>query len=353
MGRPRSRTGRAFATMEPMTPLGPGRHTFDLLVDLDESTRRAFVARLTAKNLVAGELLFRQGESASQFGFVQSGTFEVVRSEGGRTRPLATVGEGSILGEMGVLRQGAREADVICRTPGEVMLGDRDVLVNLLDQPGVVERLQRLITTRLAEDTNPVLVRTRNAEFALLPLLERDREAFVAGLRALSDESLYRRFFTGGQPSASMVDRLLALDYIDHFAWVVATPDASEGVAVARYHRDREARQRAEAAFAVADGQQGKGIGTMMLGALAVAARAAGIAQLRAEVLSDNHAMRAVLNKAGAEWAPVEPGVVETVLDVETCTQLLDVGTIDRLDDAASRMFAAASLALTHTLEDD
>lgn len=336
-----------------MTPQLPGSHPPDLLADLDESARREFLERLTTHLFKAGQLLFRQGESASQFGLVQSGTFEVVRSDGERTRHLATVGEGSIVGEMGVLRQGPREADVICRTPGEVLVGDRYALLDLLDQPGVVERLQLLITTRLAEDTNPVLVRTNQAEFALLPLLERDREAFVAGLRALSDESLYRRFFTGGQPSDSMVDRLLALDYIDHFAWVVATPDASEGVAVARYHRDRDDRQRAEAAFAVADGQQGKGVGTMMLGALAVAARAAGINQLRAEVLSDNHAMRAVLNKAGAEWEPIEPGVVETILDVETCTQLLDDDTVDRLDDAASKMFAAAGLALTHSLDDD
>ncbi|MCB0975123.1 MAG: GNAT family N-acetyltransferase [Actinobacteria bacterium] len=320
---------------------------FDVLSEGDEEQLCSIVASLEQRKYAEEEVLFTQGDGATTFALVNGGQFEIVRTDDAVQRSWALVGPGSILGEMGVLRQRPRVATVICRQPGEVLLGDRTQLVALIETPGVLDRMQLLITTRLAEDTEPVLVATRDSAFAFRPLVPRDRDAFVAGLKALSNRSLYRRFFTGGQPSDRIVDRLLALDYIDHFAWAVMSPDSGQGVAVARYNRERSDRTIAEVAFAVADELHGRGLGTAMLGALAVAARTAGITRLRAEVLTDNAAMRAVLDKVGAIWEPVEPGVVETLVDVAACDRLVDGATAAALGESVTKIFTATNLGLT------
>jgi RimJ/RimL family protein N-acetyltransferase len=101
-------------------------------------------------------------------------------------------------------------------------------------------------------------------------------------------------------------------------------------------------------AFAVVDDLQGRGIGTLLLGALATAAAAARIERFRAEVLADNRPMRAVLEKAGAEWSSVEPGVVQTEFDVAAARDLLDAATVARLETAVREIVTAAGLALAH-----
>ncbi|MCB0975485.1 MAG: hypothetical protein KDB86_13170 [Actinobacteria bacterium] len=62
-----------------------------------------------------------------------------------------------------------------------------------MDRPGVIERIHRLITIRLAEDTQPVTVHTTTGQatntFAVLPLLERDRDAFTKTIEPGTIES--------------------------------------------------------------------------------------------------------------------------------------------------------------------
>lgn len=62
----------------------------------------------------------------------------------------------------------------------------------------------------------------------------------------------------------------------------------------------------------MADAYQGRGIGTLLLGALAVAARVDGIEHFHARVLSDNPPARALGDKVNARWEHEEPGVVTT-----------------------------------------
>ena len=54
----------------------------------------------------------------------------------------------------------------------------------------------------------------------------------------------------------------------------------------------------------------------MLMEALAVAARAGGVVRFTARVLSDNYAMRAILDRYGAQWERDERGVVLAELDV-------------------------------------
>jgi RimJ/RimL family protein N-acetyltransferase len=119
------------------------------------------------------------------------------------------------------------------------------------------------------------------------------------------------------------------------------------GVGSARYVRERDNRDIAEVAFAVIDAYQGRGLGTLLLGALAVAARENGVRRFRARMLSDNVAMRAVLRRAGARMDFAEPGVLETLMDIPQFGEgLPDLATANALRDTARNVVVAADLAL-------
>jgi len=109
---------------------------------------------------------------------------------------------------------------------------------------------------------------------------------------------------------------LFEVDYVHHFVWV--TTDGFDGpvVADARFVRDESDATVAEVAFIVADAYQGKGIGTFLMGALAVAADYHGVQRFSARVLSENYPMRAILDRFGADWHREDLGVVTTVIDV-------------------------------------
>jgi GNAT superfamily N-acetyltransferase len=146
-----------------------------------------------------------------------------------------------------------------------------------------------------------------------------------------------------------VVDYLVDLDFVDHFAWMVSAVDQPGAplVASARYIRTTDDPETAEVAFGVGDDLQGRGIGTFLLGALAIAARENGVFRFSANVLADNAPMRAVLNKAGASWAHGEPGVITTVVRVPAPDALIgDATTAQALRESARQISAAASVAL-------
>ena len=82
-------------------------------------------------------------------------------------------------------------------------------------------------------------------------------------------------------------------DHVALAAWCNGNADMIVGVA--RFVRLRKGGDTAEAAVAVVDHMQRRGIAWLLLSHLAEAARERGILRFRAEVLSANHAVRALL----------------------------------------------------------
>jgi RimJ/RimL family protein N-acetyltransferase len=119
------------------------------------------------------------------------------------------------------------------------------------------------------------------------------------------------------------MDYLFEVDYVDHFVWVVT--DGGDPVADARFVRDQHDPTLAEIAFTVADAYQGRGIGTFLFGALAIAARVGGVEKFSGRMLSDNLPMRAMMDRFGASWRRDDVGVVSTVIDVPD-TRHLPIG---------------------------
>lgn len=313
----------------------------------------SFAERLESRLLGPGDQLMVEGEAGTFFAIIAFGQVAVTRDGPNGPEHLALVGAGSMIGELALLRQTPRTATVTATMPTLAITGGAEAFELLLDLPGVRDRIERVVSARLAEVVRPVHANMRDGTPILLrPLLPSDRDGVVVALREMSAESLQRRFFSGGQPTDQIIDYLVSIDYINHFAWLVLDARApTEGWATVRYVRRRDAADSAELAFAVKDAHQGRGLGTLLLGAIGAAASVGGIRDFTATLLSDNVPMRAVLAKANATFAFDEPGVTRAELMVQQATSLLGEALCRDIQSAARDVVTAAGLALTHTTD--
>lgn len=175
---------------------------------------------------------------------------------------------------------------------------------------GVLARLSvdRLETS--LRDGTPVVIR---------PIVPADRELLRTGFQRLSEESRLRRFLAPiSKLTEGQLDYLTNVDYWDHFAWVaIRADDPRSGLGVARYVRLPAEPTVGEAAVTVLDEYQRRGLGTLLLGLLAAAARTAGIERFRAYVLEENAPMRGLLAGLGAQSAFDSPGVVRVDIPLD------------------------------------
>jgi len=158
-------------------------------------------------------------------------------------------------------------------------------------------------------DGTPLLVR---------PILPDDKLMLLRAFDRLSPESRYARFFSPmPRLSAPLLDYFTEVDYDNHFAWVALSPEGHEdvGVGVARYVRTADPCV-AEAAVTVIDAYQRRGIGGLLLDALALEASEHGIRRLEGLVLAGNNSMLAVLHRARARVSPDGPGTVRFEIDL-------------------------------------
>jgi acetate---CoA ligase (ADP-forming) len=125
-----------------------------------------------------------------------------------------------------------------------------------------------------------------------------DAGALAAFFTGLSQESFYMRFHGIRRVDDDLVRHFLEPDWQERGVLVGELGDRV--VAVAEYMRLRD-ESAAEAAFAVADEHQGRGIGTRLLEQLALRAGEAGIQRFVAEVMPENRAMLGVFEGAGLE----------------------------------------------------
>jgi RimJ/RimL family protein N-acetyltransferase len=293
-------------------------------------------------------VLAREGEPGETFGLVLDGTVSVTREAPAGDRLLDEVGPGSILGELAVLRNRPRTATLTAKDTVLLAVGDREALELLLHIPVVYDRVRRLASARLARDLRPVPAFLKDGTGVLLrPLLPLDRGAFGAEVYRLSEGSLRRRFFSAQPPSQEMIDYLVDIDYVDHFAWLaVDGVDHQKGLATARFVRLAD-HSSAEVAFGTSEGYHGRGLATLLLGALGVAAEEGGIDILVGHVLEENAPMRAVFAKADARSFFDEPGVLRVTMQSSAAAGILNPDLRSELAAAVHDIVTAASLALS------
>lgn len=151
-------------------------------------------------------------------------------------------------------------------------------------------------------------------EITLRPIRPEDAAMEQAFVRRLSPESRHFRFMEAlRELSPEMLERFTRIDYSKDCALLATL--AGEGgevqIGVARYFLNPDG-DSAEFALAVADDWQHRGVGTLLMEALAEAARAGGVKVLEGEVLADNGKMRRLMRELGfsESRSPDEPGLV-------------------------------------------
>lgn len=147
-------------------------------------------------------------------------------------------------------------------------------------------------------DGTPVIVR---------PLIEEDRALVAEAYRRLSPEARYQRFWsrTGEMLGKKMLDRLLDQDRTCHMTWTLLDPARRfPGVGGASWWRNPDKPEEAEISVMVLDDDQGRGIGTLLLAVMWITAFRAGVEQMVAYTLLENHrAAKWIRDCGGAgEW---------------------------------------------------
>jgi RimJ/RimL family protein N-acetyltransferase len=158
------------------------------------------------------------------------------------------------------------------------------------------------------------------------PVEPADKELFVAAWDGFGEESRYRRFMGAkGSLSAKELAYLTEVDHVDHEALGARDAVTGEGVGVARYVRLAQP-EVAEAAVAVVDEWQQRGLGGELLGRLTERACENGIERFHASLFAANHAMTTLFEELGElKMSNVGEGRME--IDVELPCQRSILGT--------------------------
>jgi acetyltransferase len=132
------------------------------------------------------------------------------------------------------------------------------------------------------------------------PLRPTDRSIYERAVIDLSPRSRYLRFFAPiAKPSERLLDQMTHTDGQRHVAYVALTPHETTAVGVVRYVRTGDDPQVGEAAIAVADAWQSRGLGIRLLRQTVEHARLAGLESLVATTLRENPAGARLLQSAG------------------------------------------------------
>lgn len=160
----------------------------------------------------------------------------------------------------------------------------------------------------------------------LRPIVPDDADALVEFHGKLSERTRYLRYF-GPYPTMPKRD-ILNFTTVDHSSRValVATL-GDEIIAVGRYERLPQGDgNSAEVAFVVADTQQGRGLGPILLEHLAGAAAENGVRRFVAEVLAENRNMVTVFRQAGYQVnRSFDGGVLSLDFDIDPTDALVQV----------------------------
>ena len=308
-------------------------------------TLRPLAAQLQPLVAAPGQVLMRQGETALTFLLIASGQAEVTHVGKDGAVTVSHLGPGVVVGEIALLRDKPRNATVVATTELSGWVGNQDAFAQMLELPEAMNRLVRTARQRLAAHITPIEIALRDhLVLHLRPVLPGDNVRTTSGPIEFSSETLYRRFQSTRVPTPALMAYLFEVDYVDHFVWVMTAGPDGPVVADARFVREGHGASTAEVAFIVADVYQGHGIGTFLMEALAVAAHVGGVTRFSARVLSDNYAMRAIMNRAGAHWVRDDLNVVITEVDVPPAKSLsLRPEMYEEIAEMARRTMRAVS----------
>jgi GNAT superfamily N-acetyltransferase len=156
------------------------------------------------------------------------------------------------------------------------------------------------------------------ARVAVRPVRSSDKEIIADGFSRMGERSRYQRFMTVRDAlSAGELRYLTEVDHHDHEALLAFDAESGEGLGVARFVRNPADPTAAEAAVAVVDAWQRRGLGTALTALLANRARQEGVERFTALLLATNEGMMRMLRRLGPIRVVSRDGpVVEVEMDL-------------------------------------
>ena len=107
----------------------------------DEEAKR--LAAFASETSVAdGQILMKQGDYSTELIAIQEGTADVIQDG----RKIASLGEGDLIGEMGLIEREPRNADVIATSPMRVMKLTHWEIRRMSEQ--TLDRIKEIVAAR-------------------------------------------------------------------------------------------------------------------------------------------------------------------------------------------------------------
>ena len=126
----------------------PGRLAgLPLFAVLDDDQRAEVAARTREVTVDAGATVAAQGDNAYEFFVIENGQAEVRRGDD----VIATLGDGDVVGEIGLLVTGKRSASIVATTPMTlVAMFARDFRQVERQMPAIADSLRATMRERVA-----------------------------------------------------------------------------------------------------------------------------------------------------------------------------------------------------------
>jgi CRP/FNR family cyclic AMP-dependent transcriptional regulator len=122
----------------------------DLFSEMPEPVIRAILVQGQTASYDAGEVVVRKGEPGSSLYVVKSGVVEVVDPKDAREPTLTLLGRGECFGELALLTDTERHADVRVPQHAELLVIDKDLFEDLMiTHPGFGRQLCVILARRL------------------------------------------------------------------------------------------------------------------------------------------------------------------------------------------------------------
>lgn len=126
----------------------------DIFRGLDAEALSRILEQMEPRHFKSGDVICREGEPGSSLFLVGKGLLEVVLQRPEGVVPIALLREGDIVGELSVLVEEPRSADVIARTPGDILELAAEKYRNLFPlYPQISVNLNQVLVQRLRQST--------------------------------------------------------------------------------------------------------------------------------------------------------------------------------------------------------
>lgn len=158
------------------------------------------------------------------------------------------------------------------------------------------------------------------------PLERGDEPALKAAIDSFSNRSRYLRFFSEINPVPQpIVHRLADVDHKAHLAWVALDASHPDMPVIGAVHgiRERAGQSVGEFAIGLVDAWQGRGLARLLVAVLCAEAKQRGMVAMRADVLWENKAGRALMKALEAKSEGSDGQVLQYRFDTDNTFKCL------------------------------